>query len=171
MLIQDPPSINWNNPVLPANILKNMLSTCVAEMAKNRDVKFLFHLNWEEEDKKLMESMAAAEPMAPRILNDLYMKSPTGQRLGFLATFSNMRSTQLALGDQHKAEAVKKIRSSEQLWLKHIEKILYAVKKTKARPFKRCMTEFAQQLRDRSWFPNGDRTVVGVTVPHPMERI
>lgn len=54
--------------------------------------------------------MAGAEPMAPRILNDLYMKNPTGQRLGFLATFSNMRSTQLALGDKNKVEAVNKIR-------------------------------------------------------------
>lgn len=79
MLIHDPPSINWNNPVLPANILNNLLSSCVSSMAKINDVTFLFHLNWKKKDEKLIESLSATRPIALRILNDLYMKSPTGQ--------------------------------------------------------------------------------------------
>lgn len=54
MFVQDPPSNNWDNPVLPTNILKNLLSSCVSAMAKNRVVCFLFHLDWEEKDEKLM---------------------------------------------------------------------------------------------------------------------
>ena len=62
---------------------------------------------------QLMKCLAEATPMAPRILNDLYMKSPTGQRLGILATFSNMRSAQIALGDIQKLRAVDYIKHSE----------------------------------------------------------
>lgn len=78
--------------------------------------------------------------MSPKILNDLYMKSPTGQRLGFLATFSNMRSTQLALGDYKKDEEVNKISVSERTWLRDMEQLLEEIWRTPVNPKFPCLT-------------------------------
>lgn len=88
--------------------------------------------------------------MAPRSLNDLYMKSPTGQHLGFLATFSNMRSTQLALGDQKRTITVHKIRNSERTWLRHMEALLEEIGATDITEKRPRLTQLAQDFRNRS---------------------
>ncbi|UHK03042.1 MAG: RNA-dependent RNA polymerase [Guiyang lispivirus 2] len=170
MLLQDPTAINWPNPILASNIIKNLLMDTVRENTKNKDVCMLFHLNWKDEDKKFTDCLSQAVPFSPRILNDLYMKSPSGARLGFLSTFSNMRSTQAALGDVKRSRAINLIRDSEKKWILHLYLLrLRYRKKLKPIPLP-CMTELAQQLRDKSWFPDSSNSVQGVTVPHPIEQ-
>lgn len=68
MLIQDPPSINWDNPILPVNILKNFLSECVAQMTQNKNVPVLSHINREKEDETLMKSLGAEDLWFPEFL-------------------------------------------------------------------------------------------------------
>lgn len=168
MIIQDPTAINWNLPILLVNILKNMLSESVAGNAINSDVRALFHKNWEQEDQEFLRALFEARPFCPRILNDLFMKSSCGQRQSFIATFSNMRSTQQALSDRNRMNAIRQLRQTEANWIIHMESLLSRINMLPETTNFPCPSTLAQSLRDKSWFPEGDGVVTGITVPHPI---
>lgn len=117
MIIQDPTTVNWNLSILLVNLLKNILTESISKRAINTDVRQLFHMNWDHEDASFIESLSRSQPFMQRILNDLFMKSPTGQQGSFIATFSNMRSTQQTLPDSKRLDVISKLRKTEKSWI------------------------------------------------------
>ncbi|AJG39142.1 RNA-dependent RNA polymerase [Tacheng Tick Virus 6] len=166
MLLQDPVAVNWKLPVLTSNVVKNTLQNSVKDYAKNIDVKALFHAHWESEDQKIVETLIKADPFAVRVLNDIYMKSPAGARVGFLAMFNNMRTTQATIASTQQRTMIAGIQRSEARWVQHLDRVYQAILKFPPLETRVCLSEEAQSLRQLSW----KKEIVGVTVPHPVEQ-
>ncbi|APG78782.1 RNA-dependent RNA polymerase [Wuchang romanomermis nematode virus 2] len=167
MLIQDPTAINWQLPPLGSNIIKNLLNEKIRDISRNRDVNLLFHIESDVEDSKLIEILASMQPFHPRVANDIYRCSPTGARLGFIATFTNTRSIK-EMCEKSGSTIFGKIMNAERIWINHIE-FLY-INRVPHKTLE-CSYAIAQEWRNMSWFPNKEKSVEGVTTPFPLEQM
>nr|QVG74755.1 RNA-dependent RNA polymerase [Mononegavirales sp.] len=171
MLIQDPTSVNWDLPVLPANILKNSLAKAIETLTVNEDLKVLFHQKWVQEDQEIKRALIQAEPLMVRVINDVYTRTPAGARLGFIAMFSNTRTAQMLVNTATGGELLNKVKSAERHMLTYQIREFKKVQLSSVHHEAVCLSEAAQELRDRSWStPTSTLKIEGVTVPHPVEQ-
>lgn len=181
-LIQDPKSVNFKRPIMSFNKLKDALTDSLRTHTKNKMIKDLLRHCNEKTLRAQAEYLVEAEPCFPRVLNEILRLSPDGSMLGFLATFTNMRTMKGLLPPEISHELVhtlqrgdiallenlivmKKITMNEE-YKRVYQKNLPCGMEDYLSHWRRCISETVQELRDSSW----GRPILGVTTPHPVEQ-
>lgn len=92
MLILDPQSINWKNPMTTSNVIKSALISNIKTIVRNKDIKMLFNLCTDKTHKAIIDYLMSINPCFPRALNEIYRLSPDGAQKSFLSTFTDVRT-------------------------------------------------------------------------------
>ncbi|ACB47438.1 L polymerase protein [Cocal virus] len=165
-LVEDPTSLNIAMGMSPANLLKTEVKKCLIEsrqQIKNqiiRDATIYLH----HEEDTLRSFLWSINPLFPRFLSEFKSGTFLGVADGLISLFQNSRTIRNSFKKKYHRELDDLIVRSEVSSLTHLGKL--HIKRGSGKLW-RCSSSHADDLRYRSW----GRTVIGTTVPHPLEML
>ncbi|ACB47443.1 L polymerase protein [Vesicular stomatitis Alagoas virus] len=165
-LMEDPTSLNIAMGMSPANLLKTEVKKCLLESRqdiKNQIIKdATIYLHHEEE--KLRSFLWSINPLFPRFLSEFKSGTFLGVADGLISLFQNSRTIRNSFRRKYHKELDDLIIKSEVSSLMHLGKM--HLKRGSCKMWG-CSSQHADSLRYKSW----GRTVIGTTIPHPLEML
>ncbi|AJR28458.1 polymerase [Vesiculovirus morreton] len=165
-LVEDPTSLNIAMGMSPANLLKTEVKKCLIESRqsiKNQVIKdatiYLYH-----EEDKLRSFLWSINPLFPRFLSEFKSGTFLGVADDLISLFQNSRTIRNSFRRKYHRELDDLIIKSEVSSLIHLGKLQL---RRGAYRIWSCSSTQADTLRYKSW----GRTVIGTTVPHPLEML
>jgi len=189
LLVSNPCSTNISSFPLVASRYRRQLEILVQRRTRNRDLRALFPLTSQQDDKETFQFLLKFRPLQPRLLHEIFRLTPTCSRLTFLAKFSNTRTVHAML-----REEISSTQEFEGDWdaldyptnrqisivtddidvgmLAHL-KSTYTCLRTSPESQEAliCPTLLAKDMRQFSWESLvGSSILEGVTIPHPAHQ-
>uniref|UniRef100_Q8B0H5 RNA-directed RNA polymerase L n=1 Tax=Vesicular stomatitis Indiana virus (strain 85CLB South America) TaxID=434490 RepID=L_VSIVS len=165
-LVEDPTSLNIAMGMSPANLLKTEVKKCLIESRqtiKNQVIKdatiYLYH-----EEDRLRSFLWSINPLFPRFLSEFKSGTFLGVADGLISLFQNSRTIRNSFKKKYHRELDDLIVRSEVSSLTHLGKL--HLRRGSCKMWT-CSATHADTLRYKSW----GRTVIGTTVPHPLEML
>ncbi|AEI52253.1 RNA-depedent RNA polymerase [Maraba virus] len=165
-LVEDPTSLNIAMGMSPANLLKTEVKKCLLESRQSiknqivRDATIYLH----HEEDKLRSFLWSITPLFPRFLSEFKSGTFIGVADGLISLFQNSRTIRNSFKKRYHRELDDLIIKSEVSSLMHLGKL--HLRRGSVRMWT-CSSTQADLLRFRSW----GRSVIGTTVPHPLEML
>lgn len=162
-LIDSPDSLNLSRVAEAASLLKMKIGEELRRKSgevKNKIVKEALELT-ENGKEEFIDYLSSSRPLFPRFISEVYDASIYGYKESVLGLFQSSRTIRVLFKSSFTSQLRRMIFRSETLNLKRL---------IEQHPLSRiwdCSSEKADQLRSQSW----GTTVVGSTVPHPLEYI
>nr|QHD64769.1 RNA dependent RNA polymerase [Plasmopara viticola lesion associated mononega virus 1] len=160
LLLQDPLSLNVENPIAIGNILKRSAQDMLkADRVRNPLMREVVSISVEDQTK-IVDFLSQAEPFAPAVCASILSASIPGMVSSLIAKFDKTR-TLIKMAREAGVPLERKIRSAEE---KTLMSWLSQACTKKDDTVIACPTMYSQKLRELSW----GKRLAGVTVPHPL---
>lgn len=98
-LILDPHSIPIERPKDMKRLIKDAIEAKLLDHTNNRWIREIFSATGETAGKKLITSLATAQPFYPEIMSDIYSLSPSGVRDALISRFTMTRTISAITGN------------------------------------------------------------------------
>lgn len=147
--VKDPQSLPLAIPVQPENFVRQEVKKGLADFIVNKDIKPLFTLDADREQKILVEDLRAIKPCNPRLLNKLHALSNIGLQEKWAGMFANTRSIQQTAFQRWSSEleVILTVKNLEKRYSVYLE-TKPAANLTDLREAD-CVTVFTQKLREQ----------------------
>ncbi len=169
MLILDPVALNWKVPEQSTQLLKRAIYDQFSSLCRNREIMLLFHSSSKDEDASLIDLLIKTRPLSPRFLNEVYRNSPSGARMGIIASVSHVRTVRNLAQQSNQEGLFEKVTRYEEQWMSHLFS-LYSAAARSPKGSIGCSLVAAERWRSLSWFGDTSIELEGVSCPHPYEQ-
>lgn len=174
LLVSNPKSLNLKVPLTVSSRLRGRLEKTLTRGVKNHCLKQIFTTKRMAEDRQMYSYLIKTEPLAPRVLHEVFRNSEAGSRLSFFTKFHNTKTIQdiFSRDDENQSfldEIVGLETEAARFWVDMYDEV--TALKTETSADLMDPTLLCQYLRETSWGQVIDyRKIEGVTIPHPAHQ-